>query len=127
MQGDHLAEHITHKGWGISRDRSTHRYARKTMVVNGQFDLKELVEGLINRHEVLLDDCVTALAVALLDAAFNLGDGLIAGKYPGNGEETGLHDGVDPTTHTRSARNRSCVDDPEVESLCPDGRTHCIG
>jgi hypothetical protein len=46
--------------------------------------------------------CTTSFAlfaIRLLDGLLDLGDGLIARQYAGDGEEAGLHDGVDARAH----------------------------
>ena len=69
---------------------------------------------------VLLDDGFTALAVGLLDGFLDLGDGFVARQDAGDGEEAGLHDGVDAAAHAGLLGNIVGVDDVELEFLLDD-------
>jgi hypothetical protein len=57
------------------------------------------------------------LPVGLLDRLLDLGDGLVPGEHPGEGEEARLHDRVDAPTHPRRLRDLDRVDDVELQLL----------
>jgi hypothetical protein len=59
-------------------------------------------EGGVDRGEVPLDDLLAPLAVGLPDGVLDAGDGLLAGQHSGDGEEAGLHHGVDALAHAVS-------------------------
>jgi hypothetical protein len=68
----------------------------------------------IDGGEVLLHHRVAALAVGLLDGLLDLLDGLVGGKHAADGEEAGLHDGVEAVAHSGVARHGVAVDDVEL-------------
>ena len=61
------------------------------------------------------------LAVGLLDGVFDLVDGLLARQHAGEGEEAGLHDGVDARAHAGGLGDREGVNDVELELLLDQG------
>ena len=61
--------------------------------------LVEVAEGRIHRREILLHHAFAALAVGLLDGVLDGGDGFFARQHAADGEEAGLHDGVDAAAH----------------------------
>ena len=71
------------------------------------------VDGL----EVFLHHGFAALAVGLLDGLLDLRDGFFARQHAADGEEAGLHDGVDARAHAGIARHRVAVDDVELDLL----------
>ena len=74
----------------------------------------------IHRGVVLLHDGVAALAVGLLDGVLDGGDGLFARQDAGDGEEAGLHDGVDAAAHAGDLGDLVAVDDVELQLLGDD-------
>jgi hypothetical protein len=60
-------------------------------------------EGFVDGGEVLLDDLVALLAVGLLDGVLDLAIASSLGQDAGDGEEAGLHDGVDARRPCRSS------------------------
>ena len=87
----------------------------------------EVGQGLVHGVEVLLDDRITLLAVGLLDGLLDLGDGLLAGQHAGDGEEAGLHDGVDAHAHAGVLGHFVGIDDVELELLAGDGFLDFLG
>src|SRR5205823_1482880 len=57
----------------------------------------------IDGLEVVLDHGLTTLAIGLLDALFDLSNRLLLRQNAADGEETGLHHGVDASTHPNTA------------------------
>jgi len=51
----------------------------------------------------------------------------VAGQNAGNGEETGLHDGIDAVTHTGRFGDFVCVDDIEANVLVNHVFLHITG
>ena len=90
-------------------------------------DLLQVGKGRIDGLEVLLDDRVPALAVGLLDALLDLGDGLLARQYPADGEKAGLHDGVDPPAHPGLLGDLVGIDDVQPQPLCEDRTLYLAG
>ncbi len=91
------------------------------VTASGTLDLVQMIQGRIDRGEVLLDQHLTLLAVGLLDGFLDLLDGFRLGQDVGQSEEAGLHDGIETTTHARFARHLIAVDDPELQLLLEDG------
>ena len=65
----------------------------------------------------LANNRFAALAVGLLDGLLDLLDGFIAGQHATDGEEAGLHDGVDTGAHAGFARHGVAIDDVELDLL----------
>jgi len=53
----------------------------------------------VHGRVVLLYDDLAAPAVGISDRLLDLLDGFVLGQHTGDGEEAGLHDGVDAATH----------------------------
>ena len=104
---------------GLLRDDGRTAEGRGDSV--GKLDLVQMIQGRIDRGEVLLDQHLTLLAVGLLDGFLDLLDGFRLGQDVGQSEEAGLHDGIETTTHARFARHLVAVDDPELQLLLEDG------
>jgi hypothetical protein len=77
-------------------------------------------EGGVDGLEVLLNDRFTAAAVGFLDGLLDLGDGLFAGQDAADGEEAGLHHGVDAGAHAGGLGDGVGVDGVELELLGDD-------
>ena len=82
--------------------------------------LVQVSQRSIDCVEVLLHDRFAALAVGLLDGLLDLLDGLFARQHSADGEEAGLHDGVDARAHTGFARHRVSIDHVELDLLADD-------
>ena len=74
-------------------------------------------QGCIHGGEVLGNHRFAALAVGLLDGLLDLLDRLFARQHAADGEEAGLHDGVDARAHAGFARHRVAVDHVELDLL----------
>ena len=74
-------------------------------------------EGRVDGGEVLGDHGFAALAIGLLDGFLDLLDGFIAGQHAADGEEAGLHDGVDAGAHAGFAGYGVAIDDIELDLL----------
>ena len=83
----------------------------------GQFHFFQMRQRRVDGGEVLLHDRLAALAVGLLDGLLDLLDGFFAGQHAADGEEAGLHDGVDARAHAGFARHRVAVDHVELDLL----------
>ena len=74
-------------------------------------------QGGIHGGEILLHHRFAALLVGLLDGLLDGGDGFLARQHAADGEEAGLHDGVDAASHARFFGHRIGVDDVELQLL----------
>ena len=84
----------------------------------GDLDFVQMAEGCIHRREILLHDAFAALAVGLLDDVLDGGDGLFARQHAADGEEAGLHDGVDAAAHAGLLGDFVAVDHVELRASC---------
>ena len=73
--------------------------------------------ALIHGGKVLLHHRFAALAVGLLDGLLDLLDRFVARQHAADGEEAGLHDGVDARAHAGFARHLVAVDHVELDLL----------
>jgi len=80
----------------------------------------EVAQGGVHGGEVLLHDAGAALAVGLLDGVLDGFDGFLARQHTADGEETGLHDGVDAATHAGFLGHLVTVDDVKLQLLVDD-------
>ena len=87
------------------------------VTVAGNLHFVQVVERGIHRGVVLLHDRFAALAVGLLDGVLDGGDGLFARQHAGDGEEAGLHDGVDAAAHAGDLGHLVAIDDVELQLL----------
>ena len=85
------------------------------------FDLEETGERIVDRFEVLAHDLLALLAVGFLDGLLDFLDGLFLGHHSGQGEEAGLHHGVDAVAHAAFTRDRVGVDDMERHAFLDEG------
>src|SRR5262249_43183496 len=103
-------------------------YRRAGIEQSGDFarglDFVGMAEGFVYRRVVLLDHGFTALAVGLLYGVLDGGDGLFAGQHAADGEETGLHDGVDAAAHARGFGDFVTIDDVEFQLFVDDLLLH---
>ncbi|MBV6467451.1 MAG: hypothetical protein PGMFKBFP_02812 [Anaerolineales bacterium] len=106
----------------VRRDRGPARRLRRDL--RRDLDLEQVGDGRVHRVEVLTDDGLAALAVGLLDAAFDLGDGGFARQHAADGEEGRLHDGVHAPAHAGLLGHFVAVDDVEFEFLFDDVLLH---
>ena len=89
--------------------------------LGGHLDLEQVGERLVHRGDVLLHHLLALAAVGLLDGVFDLLDGLLARQHAGQGEEAGLHDGVDARAHAGGLGDREGVDHVELQLLLDQG------
>ena len=82
-----------------------------------QLDLFQVRQRMIHGGKVLLHHRLAALAVGLLDRLLDLLDRLLARQHAADGEEAGLHDGVDARAHAGLARHLVAVDHVELDLL----------
>ena len=85
------------------------------------FNFVQMFEGAIDSGEVLLDNSVTLLTVGLLNGFLDLFNGFVTRQNAGDGEEAGLHDGVDAAAHAGLLGNGESVDRVELQLLFNDG------
>ncbi len=90
-------------------------------------DLVKVGEGAVHGGKVLLHHGFAALAVSLLDRLLDSGDGFIAGQHAADGEEAGLHDGVDAPAHAGFLGHAVAVDHVEPQFLGDDLPLHGTG
>ena len=93
----------------------------------GQLDFVEMGEGCVDGGEVLGDNGFAALAVGLLDGLLDLLDGFIARQHAADGEEAGLHDGVDAGAHAGFAGYGVAIDDIELDLLAQHALLGALG
>ena len=74
----------------------------------------------IHGREVLANDRFSSFAVGLLDRVLDGGDCLITRQHSADGEEAGLHDGVNAPAHARCARHFYRVNHVEAQFLLQD-------
>src|SRR5574341_192752 len=118
LEDDHRTEYLLDEVRRLIRDRRPARQLRGDLPRD--LDLEQVLDGRVHRIEILLDDGLAALAVSLLDGVFDLGDGLLARQDAADGEEGGLHDGVDASAHAGLLGDIVTVDDVELELLLDD-------
>ena len=97
----------------------------------GSFTFSRCASAVIHRCIILFDHRLAALAIGLVDGLLDLRDRLLARQHAADGEEAGLHDGVDarcpcppcaPPCSRRSHKTRSsCAASLPASSLaaCP--------
>ena len=73
-------------------------------------------ERFINRPQVHLHDFIAFLRIRFANRILNRFDRVLRRQHAGDGEETGLHDGVDAAAHSAVPRNFVSVDDEEVRA-----------
>ena len=120
--GDDLGEHVCDEVRGGGGDRRPQVEQRGDLVRNLHF--VQMAERRIHRGEVLLHDRFAALAVGLLDGVLDGGDGLFARQHAADGEEAGLHDGVDAAAHAGDLGHFVAIDDVELQLLGDDLLLH---
>ncbi len=87
----------------------------------------EGLEGTVDRLEVAPHHHLAALAVAALDRAPNGVEGALARQHAREGEEAGLHHGVDAPPHARLPRDPVGIDGPDPQLLLEDRFLHLPG
>ena len=80
----------------------------------------EVFQRGIDGLEVLLHHARTTFGVGLLDCLLDLGDGLVLRQHAREGEEAGLHHGVDAVAHAVGDRHLGGIDDVELQLLADD-------
>ena len=118
FEGDDGGECLFDEVRRFGRNRCTH--GRFAGGFGRDFDFVQVGQGLVHGFEVLLDDRLAAFAVGLLDGMLDLLDGLFARQDAGDGEEAGLHDGVDAAAHAGQFGHFVGVDVVEFELLVDD-------
>ena len=85
------------------------------------FDFVQMFEGAVDSGEVLSNNSVALLTVGLLNGFPDLFDGFVTRQDAGDGEEAGLHDGVDAAAHAGLLGNGKSVDRVELQLFFNDG------
>ena len=67
---------------------------------------------------VAVQQALALLAVGLFDRLLDVGDGLVPRQDAGDGEEAGLHDGVDAPAHAGALGDAVGIDDVEGAGPC---------
>ena len=80
-------------------------------------DLEQVGERLVHRCDILLHHLFALAAVGLLDGVFDLLDRFLTRQHARQGEEAGLHDGVDARTHAGGLGDRQRVNHVELQVL----------
>jgi hypothetical protein len=84
----------------------------------------EVGEGHLDGAVVEVGQALALLAVGLVDGLLDRGDGFVVGQDAGDGEEAGLHDGVDAPPHARVLGHPVGVDHPQLEAALADAGLH---
>ena len=98
--------------------------ANVAVTCSRHLDLVQMAQRRIHGGEVLLHHRFAALAVGLLDGVLDGGDRFLARQHAADGEEAGLHDGVDAPAHAGLARHRVAIDHVEPQLLVDDLLLH---
>ena len=81
------------------------------------FNFVQMSDRRIHGGKVFLNDGIAALSVGFLNGALDGGDRFLARQHAADGEEAGLHDGVDAAAHSRLPRDRISVDHVKFQFL----------
>ena len=99
----------------------------ETVALGGDLDLLKGLGGAVDGGPVHLDDLLALGFITLLDGLFDQFDRLFLGKDPGNDEEGGLHNRVDPLAQADLFGDLQGVDVEEADLLGDDGLLHLLG
>ena len=123
--GEEIAPPIHHHGgdpldevWGDVWDDARPGVGRSHIV--GDVDLGQTLQCPLDRGDVAPHHDLAPLAVALVDVGLDGVDGLARRDDAGDGEETRLEDGIDPSPQTHVTGDAVGVDHPQVEVLVDD-------
>ncbi len=131
--GDRQPVAVAHHDGGddlLDEVRGLVRHRRGNLEGGGDLavgDLEQIGESLVHGLEVLLDDFIALLAVGLLDGFLDLRNGVVLGQDAGNGEEAGLHDGIDARAHAGAFGDRIAVNVVELQFLLDDPGLDLLG
>src|SRR5208282_2481369 len=117
VPGDNCPEHIAHKFWRVGRYGREHVKQRRHLARD--LDLVQMRNRRIHGCVVLLNDGFAALAIGIRNRFLDGGNRLVPWQHAANGEEAGLHDGVDAATHACGARHGVAVNHIKPQ-LFPD-------
>ena len=115
---DNQRFHVAHEVRRVRRNRRTDVELRRDRGRDLHF--VQVFERGIHGGEVLAHDGLAALAVGLLDGVLDGGDGFVARQHAADGEEAGLHDGVDAAAHAGRLRHLDGVNHVELQLLLDD-------
>ena len=90
---------------------------RVAVAAVGNGYLVQMRQRRVDRGAVLLDHGRPGLAIGRFDRLPDMGQRVLARQDAGDGEEAGLHDGVDAHPETRRARDFVGVDDEDARAL----------
>ena len=80
-----------------------------------------MLQRLVNRFEIALHDHIAVPAVRLFDRVLNRSDGLFSRQHTADGEEAGLHNGIDAPAHTSSLSHLVSINHIEAQVFIDDG------
>ena len=72
---------------------------------DGNFYFEQICQRLIDGGKILVHHRLAALAISFADGILDRRDRLFPGQHIADGEETGLHDGIDAAAHACFARD----------------------
>ena len=118
VAGDDGGDHLLDELGGFDGDGAAH--VEGTRNLGGNRDFMEMRQGRVHGGVVALHHGFAALAVSLVNGLLDGGDGFVGGQNAADGEEAGLHDGVDAVAHAGHAGDLIAVDDVELQLLLDD-------
>src|SRR6266480_1641645 len=110
---DNLAKHIANKVGGARRHRRQDVKRSRYPVWDLYF--KQMRQSLVHRIKILFEDSLAAVAIGLFDSLLDGGDRVGGRQDAADGEEAGLHDGVDAAPHACVASYSVGVDDENTQ------------
>ena len=122
---DDLSQNIADEKRRLRRYCGEHIEHRRDTAGNLYF--AEMGKRLVHGRVVLLDDGVAALSIRILNRLFDGSDGFVPRQHAADGEEAGLHDGVDAGAHAGFAGDFVGINHKEAEFLFQDGFLNLAG
>src|SRR5262249_41036837 len=112
---DNLAQNFLNELGSCGRDRG--QESTGAIQFERQGDFMQMLEGVVDRFQIHLDDLLALLAVGLLDGILDGLDGLLTRQNAGKSKKADLHDCVDASPHPAVAGYLGCIDDVELNLL----------
>src|SRR5207247_6660350 len=107
-------EHIANKVGGARRHRG--KDVKRSRYPVWDLYFKQMSQSLVHRIKILFENGLAAVAIGLFDSFFDGCDGVGRRQDAADGEEAGLHDGVDAAPHFCVASYSVGIDDENTQS-----------